>query len=188
MKLWITLVMIGFPGSVFAACPGTPSDCYTGTATAGLDTLTVNDCSYAAVNATVGATTDGDTVIVPACAETTWDSQLLITKGITLQGAGIGSTNIKGTTGATYLIKYYPSAPQNNTPFILTGFTFNLNSDTSAVYLTNPTITYPINKVRIHHNTFTNCTSPTFEIDGTNGIFILFVAVQYKPSQLTVEG
>jgi hypothetical protein len=56
-------------------------------------TLTAASCSYSDVNAVVGAAVDGDTVVVPAgsCA---WNGGLVISKAITLKGAGIGQTLI----------------------------------------------------------------------------------------------
>src|SRR2546429_1772660 len=56
-------------------------------------TLNAASASYADVSAAVSAASSGDTVRVPA-GSATWSSQLNISKGILLQGAGIGQTVI----------------------------------------------------------------------------------------------
>jgi hypothetical protein len=121
------------------------------------DTHTAASCSYSDVNSAVSAAAEGDTVSVPS-GSCTWNSGLSITKGITLQAAGIGSTTITGNVGNdTFLISYAPSTPANNAAFVLTGFTFDLNSNSLALLLANSDYSHPVNKVRIHHNKFLNC-------------------------------
>lgn len=51
-------------------------------------------CSYADVAAAIASAVDGDTVEIPA-GTCTWTTTLVVTKAITLQGAGIGNTIIK---------------------------------------------------------------------------------------------
>ncbi len=157
LRIFIALLIILFNSSlVYAVCPGTVTDCYTGTATEGIDTLTVIDCSYDAVNATVGAASSGDTVIVPACAVTTWSTQLTFTKSITFQGAGVGVTNIKSATGsANYLLKATLDSTNN---LYITGFTFDIDSNSKGISLVGD----PAREVRFHHNQVLNCKDATY--------------------------
>ena len=116
-------------------------------------------CSRADVNTAVGTAVDGDRVLIPACAPTTWTSGISVTnKGITIQGAGAGSTTIvNGTAGGLlFLIGLQAADPI----FILTGITFDGNSlDTGSQALVD--ITYPSTGTntrifRIHHIEFKN--------------------------------
>src|SRR5262249_24514308 len=57
-------------------------------------TVNAASCSQANVQAAIASASNGDTVIVPA-GSCTWTSGISLgTKAITLQGAGIGATNI----------------------------------------------------------------------------------------------
>jgi len=126
---------------------------------------TAATCSYANVSAAVATASSGDTVIVPS-GNCTWSSALTITKGIILQGAGVGSTVITANTGGTYLVTYEPSNPSLNETFRLTGFEFNLQSATPGWHLRNST-TYPLTKVRLDNNKWTNCSySNPFQVEG----------------------
>jgi PKD repeat protein len=123
-------------------------------------TITAASPSYADVSAAVSSASPGDTVIVPV-GTATWSSNLIITKGIKLIGAGIGQTVITGNfinnyngdyfnTGS-HIIVYQPASPALNEPFRLSGFTFDLDFKSNGIYLCNWTATYPISKVRIDH-------------------------------------
>jgi hypothetical protein len=133
--------------------------------------VTAASCSRADVAAAVASATYGDTVTVPACAPTTWTSALTITKGIILHGAGAGSTTIVPSTGfaTSYLIVYNPDSTSisQNTPFEVSGFTFDLNNNVSqkpgGIWLNNTSATTAITRVKIHDNDFKNLTS-----DGTS--------------------
>ena len=97
-------------------------------------TLTLRGATYTAASANVtdiqskiNLARDGDTVIVPA-GTARWTTQLLITKNLTLRGAGIGQTVIFDAV---------PRGPQSHTlhvvltknlPFRLTGFEFQGDS------------------------------------------------------------
>lgn len=132
-------------------------------------TVAASSCSLAHVQAAVNAATRGDTVSVPA-GSCTWNSYLSITKAITLQGTGAGSTTIKsnikpgtyfsGTSG-TWIITFVPSSiiDDKDEVFRITGFTFDLDHNANAIYIYNSSGTYSLNKVRIDNNTFTNCRS-----------------------------
>ena len=101
----------------------------------------------------------GDTVVVPA-GSATWNSNLVINKGIILKGMGVDKTvitcNYDGTgesmNSGGYFISYEPGSPAEDQPFRLTGFTFNLNSksNTGGLLLKNKSNYYQT-KVRIDH-------------------------------------
>lgn len=57
-------------------------------------TIAAASCSRTDVEAAISAASNGDTVTIPA-GTCTWTNVLVITKAITLQGAGIGNTIIK---------------------------------------------------------------------------------------------
>ena len=63
-------------------------------------TVTAASCSQADVSSAITVAVDGDTVSIPACASTTWSGAatppIVFCKSITLQGAGVGVTNITG--------------------------------------------------------------------------------------------
>lgn len=115
-------------------------------------------CLRADVQAAVNSAVDGDRVLVPAGSCTYTGSVTVTNKGITIQGAGIGATNItNGTSGGLlFLIGLQAADPT----FIITGITFDGNNlDTGAQALID--ITYPstgtnTNIFRIHHNEFKN--------------------------------
>jgi hypothetical protein len=113
--------------------------------------------SYSDVSSAVSSASVGDTVIVPA-GSATWSSQLLIQKGITLQGNGIGSTVITSGQGDnTFIIIYAPSAPQNDDPLRITGFTFNGNQHSTGIEIRNTSDSYHIHNIRVDHNRFYHC-------------------------------
>jgi hypothetical protein len=125
-------------------------------------TITSQSCAYGDVLTAIKSASAGDTIIVPA-GNAIWDSQLIITKGITLQGAGVGNTVITSnyiaasttTATANFLIVYNPAVPIDNDPFRITGFTWDMNNSCSALKLINTT-TIAINKIRVDHNAFFN--------------------------------
>jgi hypothetical protein len=113
------------------------------------------DCSYDEVNALVSSESlaDGDSINVPACPETIWNDPLVITKAITLQGAGIDSTNITGNlSSVTGIIQYHPADPDSDHRFRVTGFTFDNSGLSNIMHLSQNTTTPEY--VRIDHNKF----------------------------------
>jgi hypothetical protein len=88
-------------------------------------TVTAASCAQTAVAAAVGSANRNDTVTVPAgtCA---WSSPVRLTKGITLTGAGVGSTVIT-SSGSSVLISIIPDATTiaNSEIIKTTGFTFD---------------------------------------------------------------
>ena len=132
-------------------------------------TVDAASCSQDDVQTAIDSAIRGDTVKVPACAETTWDTAVTITKSITLQGAGAGSTNIKGNIAVasdpvmaintSWMIRVVPSSIADDTNVLMriTGFTLDGDSKNNAIYIYNSSTTTDLNKVMIDNNTFTNC-------------------------------
>jgi hypothetical protein len=122
------------------------------------DTHTAASCSRADVGTAITAASSGDTVSVPA-GSATWDTNLVITKGLYIIGAGIGSTNITSNyTGSGdrlntsgFIISYEPATPALNEPFRLSGFTFNCAAKCYGIFLHISGAT-PITQVRVDHN------------------------------------
>ena len=112
------------------------------------DTHNAASASYADVNAAVGDAITGDLVVVPAGSET-WDTQLLITKGITLQGAGTGSTIItRGVASSLIRIELTEDVPVR-----VTGFYLDSNGTTySNIYVRGTTNnSFCSSQVRVDH-------------------------------------
>jgi hypothetical protein len=138
-------------------------------------TITAASPSFADVSAAVSAAVSGDTVIVPA-GSATWTSQLVITKGIILKGAGAQITVI--TSGynepnhgndmdrANFLVVYAPESPALNEPFRLSGFTIDANNRCEILKIYNGTIN-KINKIRIDHNILKNSSNRVIMWHGT---------------------
>ncbi len=134
-------------------------------------TVDAASCSQDDVQTAIDSAIRGDTVKIPACAETTWDTAVTITKSITLQGAGAGSTNIKGNIAVasdpvmaintSWMIRVVPSSIADDTNVLMriTGFTLDGDSKNNAIYIYNSSTTTDLNKVMIDNNTFTNCRS-----------------------------
>lgn len=128
-------------------------------------TVSAASCSYPDVSSAVIASVAGDTVTVPS-GSCTWTSVLSITKGITLQGAGIGNTVISGSNG---LISYAPSNPATNALFRLTGFTFDFSNANGMTISSSATVILQT-KVRIDHNRFRNSNAQYIHYRGVRGV------------------
>jgi hypothetical protein len=81
-------------------------------------TITSVNCQQASVAAAVAQAANGDTVIIPACAQTDWTTNLTVTKCIDLHGAGQGNTilgdNItKDGTNTSMLLVWNVSCPSS---------------------------------------------------------------------------
>jgi len=132
------------------------------------------------VQAAINSARPGDTVFVRA-GTATWEKSspawakgcLHITKGIKLIGAGIGKTIITSNYVAQYsddpkdprnfLITYNPTDPSLDSPFRVSGFTFDFAHKSSGIEMYGPGVylTYvdePQTKIRIDHNRFINAT------------------------------
>ena len=115
---------------------------------------------YASVSSCVSSATYGDTINVSA-GSVTWTGEIVITKGISLIGAGKDSTIIKRGTAQTSqfygLISYYPDATERaaNNTFRISGFTLDADSLSTVIFLKNSTASI-LNKIRIDNNKITN--------------------------------
>lgn len=117
-------------------------------------TIPAANCSYAAVSAAVSSAAQGDTVTVPV-GSCTWSSTLSIRKGISLVGAGIGSTVITKGTGT--LISYQPADPSANALIRISGFTFDFaGSGGAGINVSSGNTLALQTKLRIDHNRFQN--------------------------------
>lgn len=115
--------------------------------------------SYADVNTAVNTdASSGDTVIVPS-GSATWSSPLVITIGITLQGAGIGNTVITGdiTDANNGVISFKPDAAARSADVLsrITGFTIDADNKSNGILVLNASVT-PVTQVRIDHNRIIN--------------------------------
>lgn len=115
-------------------------------------TFNATSPSQTHVEAAIASASNGDTVVVPA-GTGNW-SHLLITKGITLQGAGIGSTVITRTGSPMW--EYIPANYSLNQSFRMTGFSFNgaggaIASLGEDLY---PNAVVEQTNIRIDHNRF----------------------------------
>lgn len=123
-------------------------------------TVNAASCSRTDVAAAITTAVANDTVAVPA-GSCTWTSLLTITKGITLQGAGIGVTVITHGPGFNTMLIYDPGVPTTNNMFRITGFTFDGGSVNTngapliRVHGGNQVATIQT-KLRIDHNRFKN--------------------------------
>ena len=109
--------------------------------------------SYDDVNTAVGLADPGDTVTVPTGTET-WNSTLVISKGVSLIGAG--STNTVITNGAGGNLLQF-SGLAADSPIRVSGFHFD-GSDTLYTLVSiqgNNDGSWPYSSVRIDHNKFT---------------------------------
>jgi len=130
-----------------------------------LSVFNLPDAEYATVAAAVASATYGDTINLPADTAV-WNSHLSITKGITIQGAGESSTiiisnyapgNTSPYTATNYLIDFTPDATSlaNDTPFQISGITFDLDGKCGGIMLKNTTTSpYTITT----HNHIDHCT------------------------------
>ncbi len=86
--------------------------------------VTARSVAFADVSTALAAAREGDTVIVPA-GSATWVSQLVITKMVTFQGAGVGQTIITDQYPGKPLVQVNLSNGSQTAPlFRMTGFEF----------------------------------------------------------------
>lgn len=131
-------------------------------------TLTCPSPSYSDVTNTIAAASTGDTVVIPS-GSATWTTNIVITKGLNLIGAGSARTLI--TSNRTiinpsstfeeehYIIVWKPSSPTSHPTFRLSriGFSDLQGSETGAagIFIKNYT-TNLVTGIRIDHCAFTN--------------------------------
>jgi len=148
--------------------------CLLGPFDANAKNLSAASCSRADVTTAYNAASDGDTIIIPTgdCqAANKWSSSLDITKKVTIQGAGAGSTMIGISTGT-------PVFEIKSDNVAVTGITFNCNYQNTSTtgiifigeYSTCPTASYK--DWRVHHNTFDNCGGANGDVTGYSAIAI----------------
>lgn len=133
-------------------------------------TIYTTNGSHADVSAAVADAGARDTVTVPA-GSFTWAAPLVITKGITLAGAGASLTSITSAYAGSWLIVYRPSNYSLNTPFRITGFTFDFARKSGGIILeySSSDLTVQTN-VRIDHNTLKNAVNQALMINGMRGV------------------
>ena len=148
----------------------------------GQDSVEYDDVNYC-VN-TVAAS--GDTVNLPA-GSVTWGNTLTITKGVTLQGAGMDSTTVT-SSGGTIIVAYIPANPSLNESFRLTGVTLDGNGrSVIGVYVGNSSTSDTITNIRLDHNKIHGCANKCFQPIGMiyglidNNIFMGDSGVVGKP-------
>ena len=122
-------------------------------------TITAASCSLADVQAAVDSATDGDIVSIPA-GSSTWNSYVSIpsTKGLTIQGAGIGSTLI--TDGVGYVM--IDIVGIEGKPWRVTGLTIKDHGGSQGVFNVRGTC----KNFRIDHIKFENLTGRAINITG----------------------
>lgn len=140
MLIWVTWPLLGI--SLEAACTGSGT---VFTCTAG--------STIANVQSAVDSASDG-AIITFAAGSYTWTSggvSFSNSKGVTLQGAGAGSSIV--TVGDNSFLGMGGSLNGNNTHFYrITGFTFQ-NGSGLGIWFYGPGT---LNSLRIDHNTFSN--------------------------------
>jgi hypothetical protein len=108
-------------------------------------TVNASSCSSASIQAAINSANNGDTVAIPSCAATTWNTQVVVNKAVAIKGQStcsgtptsscVDNTNI--TLNANQAFQLFPSATQ----FIeITGISFTiggscLNSPNSCIAL-----------------------------------------------------
>lgn len=124
--------------------------------------------SLSAVQTAVTNAARGSTVEVCA-GSASWNAELVITKSISLIGAGAGSTVITSTQTATscttncnYMISYVPSSISDdaNTLMRISGFTLDADFKAGHIEIYNNSTT-PHTKVRIDNNALVDGYYPT---------------------------
>lgn len=136
--------------------------------------------SYSDVNSAVTSANPGDIIVVPSDTAI-WTSQLVITKGIYLIGAGGDSTKIISNYinhpyewgDGPFLIAYSPSNYSANWPLRISGFSFDLNAKSGGIYFNYSQIDFTIQtKLMIDNNVFKNASSglQSLFINGYRGV------------------
>jgi hypothetical protein len=139
-------------------------------ASAGGATINAASCSRTDVGNAVAAAVNGDTVQVPA-GTCTWTSNLSLTKGVHLIGAGIGKTNITGNYTGSWLMSYTPANYSANWPLRISGFTFDFNKQSGGVILNHSPTNFTLQtNIRIDHNEFKNASTQALMINGYRGV------------------
>ncbi len=163
------LIAVLLVGPVYAA--GT---CGTVAGVTGTSPYTAETHSYADVADCVADVAAAAEIIVPAGdGVETWDSQLLLTQGVTLTGPGVANLTITNnvTSGAGTLIVITPGATALNDDasiIKISGFTFDgaANGNTNGLISASHTSAEPFEKLLIINNKFQNITNRAVAIWG----------------------
>lgn len=143
--------------------------------------------SLANVQSAINSASSGDTVAVPTGAAT-WSSELLITKAIALQGAGIGKTVITSGIKDAYntnVIAYAPSVAEIAKTFEMSGFTFDGNYTSGIFSSASPSSNAAITGLKIHGNRFINGYSRAISLSGLE--FGVFYSNQFENNYITIS-
>jgi PKD repeat protein len=122
--------------------------------------------AFTDVSVAVSAAGYGDTVVVPA-GNATWTGTITLTKGISIIGAGKGSTNI--TCNQNYTFRFSPDSTTRvrQDLFRISGFTFKGSSGYCTIGLTESNSeTIPNRKIRIDHCRFEKTAGYPVYVDG----------------------
>lgn len=121
-------------------------------------TLRATSASYADVSAALSTASPGDTVMVPS-GIATWDSPLVIRRGISLIAAPDFATKITSniTNQNSGVIHISPDAVARagNELFRVSGFYIDGGAKSNGIYIANNSV-IPMTKIRVDHNTITN--------------------------------
>lgn len=121
-------------------------------------TTTTASLVFATVQTAVTNAALDDTVCLPA-GSATWSSTLAITKGITIQGAGVGQTVLTNTTTP---FTYTPTTPSLNSVFRMTGVEFHLSGGSTRPFvITNTSSSDFLTRIRLDNNKWTGWGSAT---------------------------
>ena len=168
-----TPITSGSPGIIAHTSAGATSDTqlddWAGGSLPDPATLGAASCAYADVKAAVDLSFHGDTVTIPACAQTNWTTQLDVAQGITLQGAGQGVTILgdnvtKNGSATSSLLSFAINTPYS---FYITGFTLvGVAADASSFNKGHIVIGGNATTWRIHHITLTDAQTVFLAIFG----------------------
>lgn len=156
MKKYLILLLLLIPSLSFAACPGTPADCYT---SCGEKCLTVIDASQPAVQAALTAVTSEDewwTVNVPASDGIEWTTGVTAAnKKVKLVGGSGGSTTtLTANTSASLLTFNITTYPIEVSNFIFNGTISGYTGYPIKIDKFQSGNTTKVNGVRVYNNTF----------------------------------
>lgn len=143
-------------------------------------TYNAASCSRADVGSAVALAVDGDTVIMPACAQTNWTTRLVIYTGINFQGAGEGVTIIgddvaknTGIPGSqcsgtqTNLLHMLVSGTQ---PFTVSNFSIvGVSPDNAICSKGHIVVAGTVANYRFHHITLTDARTQMFVVYNPSG-------------------
>jgi lysophospholipase L1-like esterase len=125
------------------------------------------DASRSAVGIAYGMAVDGDTVTIPA-GTGSWTSTLAVTKGITIQGAGIGSTMI--TDNLTYWDMIFDIDLVASRTTRITGIEFDVGTRTDGYAIIHADGSNTNGSaLRVDHCKFDGCKATLFQVDTVTG-------------------